>query len=302
MLLANAPKCFMNQKSPSLILLACLALCSLATPGTANDLSLQNGQSIAFLGDSITAQGVNPGGYVRLVISGLEANGIKVTPISAGVSGNQSEQMLGRLEQDVLRKKPTWMTLSCGVNDVWHGAKGVPLDQYKKNITEMIDRCQSAGISVLIMTATMIQEDQSNALNQQLVAYNDFLRNLAREKHCRLADLNAEMQEALKEPSAKPTGRFLTIDGVHMNPAGNEIMAIGVLKGFGLDGPQIQKAEKQWLDAPDGCEVPIKLRMTLQEFQQFNAKASQLNRPVADLLESEIKELLKTTLKQQQQK
>ena len=82
--------------------------------------------SIAFLGDSITQQGAGPLGYVTLVLKGLEANGIQVKGIKAGISGHKSNNMLARLERDVLRHKPTIMTLSCGVNDVWHGKNGVP--------------------------------------------------------------------------------------------------------------------------------------------------------------------------------
>ena len=44
------------------------------------------------------------------------------------LAGHKSNDMLARLEADVLSKNPQWMTLSCGVNDVWHGNKGVPLD------------------------------------------------------------------------------------------------------------------------------------------------------------------------------
>ena len=214
----------------------------------AAELPVKDGQNIAFLGDSITQQGAGTGGYVRLVISGLEANGIKATAIPAGISGHKSNQMLERLDRDVLSKKPDWMTLSCGVNDVWHGAKGVPLDQYKQNITKIVDRCQAAGVKVMILTSTMIGEDQANANNQKLSAYNDFLRSLAKEKNCLLADLNAEMQAALVKAARteKTKGNLLTRDGVHMNPAGNQMMAIGVLKGFGLTSEQIAQAQKAW--------------------------------------------------------
>src|SRR4028119_2407578 len=91
---------------------------------------VKTGESIAFLGDSITYAGAfpydkdlgyfskeNPGGYVRLVASGLAAQGVNVTVIPAGWSGNTSKHMLARLDKHVLGKKPTWMTLSCGVND-----------------------------------------------------------------------------------------------------------------------------------------------------------------------------------------
>lgn len=152
---------------------AACAVVVLAVQAMAGEVAVKNGDKIAFLGDSITQGGMgNPKGYCRLVISGLEANGIKAEPIGAGISGHKSNQMLARVDKDVIAKNPTWMTLSCGVNDVWHGAKGVELPDYKKNITEIVDKAQKAGIKVMILTSTMIKEDAGNDLNKKLAAYN----------------------------------------------------------------------------------------------------------------------------------
>jgi lysophospholipase L1-like esterase len=71
------------------------------------DILVKSGEKIAFLGDSITQGGWgNPKGYVHLVIEGLEANGVKAEPVPAGISGHKSNDMLARLERDVLSKKP----------------------------------------------------------------------------------------------------------------------------------------------------------------------------------------------------
>ncbi len=226
---------------------AALAIGMIGATAAQAGIAVTSGQKIAFLGDSITQGGVGPQGYVTLVIRGLEANGVKATMIPAGISGHKSNDMLGRLEKDVLSKKPDWMTLSCGVNDVWHGANGVPLDKYKENITKIVEQCQSAGVKVMILTSTMIGEDQPNPNNQKLMAYNEFLRTLAKDKKCLLADLNADMQAAIAKAGPDKKGNLLTGDGVHMNPAGNVMMATGVLKGFGLSAEQIAKAQ---LNAP----------------------------------------------------
>jgi hypothetical protein len=58
----------------------------------AAELPVKDGQKIAFLGDSITQGGAGPKGYVRLVISGLEANGVNATAIPAGISGHKSNE------------------------------------------------------------------------------------------------------------------------------------------------------------------------------------------------------------------
>lgn len=242
-----------------------LALSSFAPRASAENaapsLAVKNGDKIAFLGDSITAGGAGKSGYVTLVMEALRGEGLEVSSVPAGKSGNRSNDMLARLDTDVISKKPQWLLLSCGVNDVWHfklrlGARtfeGVPLEDYKKNITAILDRAQAAGIKVMILTATMIGEDPERELNKNLIPYNDFLRQIAREKNCLLADLNTDMQEALKKiPDEKgPAKMFgepaykrdiknkLTTDGCHMNNLGNIMMARGVLRAFGLSEEKI---------------------------------------------------------------
>jgi len=223
-----------------------LAAASLLISSACADILVKSGEKVAFLGDSITQQGWNnPKGYVHLVVDGLAANGVTVDPVPAGISGHKSNDMLKRLDKDVLSKSPQWMTLSCGVNDVWHGAKGVELEPYKKNITEIVDQCAAAKVKVVVTTATVIKEDLANAENTKLAAYNDFLRSLAAERKAPLADLNAMFQERIKKEN-QPGKLTITRDGVHMNPEGDKIMARGILKAFGLDDAQLKKAEEAW--------------------------------------------------------
>jgi lysophospholipase L1-like esterase len=259
------------------------------------EIAVKDGQKVAFLGDSITQQGWGePAGYVHLVMAGLEANGIKATPVPAGIGGHKSNQMLERLQRDVLDKRPDWMTLSCGVNDVWHGARGIPLDEYKTNISAIIERCQAAGVKVVILTATVIGEELENDNNRKLAAYNEFLRALAKEKNCPLADLNAMFAQAIKA-SGKP-GRVLTSDGVHMNPAGDRLMAQGILQAFGLDDAQLKKAQEAWLDIPGGATLRASYvagkgkllkasqKVTARQRDQLQALAAKENKSLEDWL------------------
>ena len=255
-----------------------LLLCNLAAQ--AADLLVKSGDKVAFLGDSITAFGsVPPGGYVRLVESGLAQQGIKIQVIPAGVSGNTSKDMLARLDRDVISKKPTLMTLSCGVNDVWHGPTGVALEPYKENIRAIVDRAQAAGIKVVILTSTMISEDPTAANNKKLAAYNDFLRELAREKKLPLADLNADEQAELERMAAeKPVkGNVLTMDGVHPNALGNEMMATGILRTFGLSDVQLLQQHETWLDLANAAQVKITVKLTPRQFRALQIIAADAN-------------------------
>ncbi len=217
----------------------------LATTASA-DIIVKSGEKIGFLGDSITQGGWgNPKGYVHLVIDGLAANGVTAEAVPAGISGHKSNDMLARVERDVLSKKPQWMTLSCGVNDVWHGKNGVAIDDYKKNITAILDKAAAAEVKVVVTTATIIHENLESPENQKLAAYNEFLRTLAAERKAPLADLNAMFQERI-ETENKPGKNTVTGDGVHMNYEGDKIMARGILRAFGCDDTQLKKADEAW--------------------------------------------------------
>lgn len=285
---------------PSFAILAALIAASHLAQA---EIPVKPGDKVAFLGDSITQAGQgSPGGYVQLIGSGLAANGVKIEIIGAGISGHKSNQMLDRLERDVLAKKPQWMTLSCGVNDVWHGDKGVPLEDYKKNITSIVDKAQAAGIKVVILTSTMIGEDQANPNNQKLISYNEFLRDLAKEKKCLFADLNGEMQAALAaavKAQAKPgnKGNLLTSDGVHMAFAGNQMMALGVLKGLGLNAAELAKAGNGWLDIPNTANAAAKMNLTQRQAQQLEKLAAARNTSVDTLLNEEFTKLVNSLLK-----
>ncbi|MEO7317465.1 MAG: GDSL-type esterase/lipase family protein [Chthoniobacteraceae bacterium] len=252
-------------KSLSLLVLNVFAFSSIARA----EIAVKSGEKIAFLGDSVTQAGWGDAtGYVRLVMAGLAANGVMAEAVPAGISGHKSNQMLARLDHDVLSKKVQWMTLSCGVNDVWHGVKGVRLDDadaaanptdppkdgelergtFKKNIAAIVDQATAAGVKVVMLTATVIQEQLDNAENAKLAPYNEFLRGLAKEKKLPVADLNAMFQERIKAAN-DPNKKLLTSDGVHMNAEGNRVMALGVLQAFGLNEAELKKAREAW-DAP----------------------------------------------------
>jgi lysophospholipase L1-like esterase len=208
------------------------------------EILIHSGDSIAFLGDSITKQGAGSSGWCGLVISSLQSAGIDATQINAGKGGHTSRDMAGRFEADIIAKKPTWMILMCGTND--NPGHGLPLEESGKNIRTIVEKTQAAGIKVLLATRPMRGGDTKEN------AYNAFIRDFAREKEIPLADVFAAMKLAqesyLKQNPALPaTFTYLTIaDGTHMNPRGNQVIAERVLLALGLSPEQIAKAKESW--------------------------------------------------------
>lgn len=151
-----------------------------------------------------------------------------------------------------------------------------------------MDKAQNAGIKVYILTATMITENPEHENNKKLAAYNDFLRSLAKEKSCVLVDLNADMQKQIadckaKYPNAK--GNLLTVDGVHMNPIGNMMMASGILRAFGMTDAQIAKAQSAW----NKKIYQQGVRLTLQDYRAISEKALQADLSVSDYIRNLVK-------------
>lgn len=224
------------------------------------EIMVKDGDTIAFLGDSITQFGQqNTDGYVNLTIRALAEEGVNVKPVKAGISGHKSNDMLKRLNRDVLSKKPRWMTISCGVNDVWHQdhGKGVSLEDYKANITKILDTCAASNCTVIVLTATMFEgrEPAKDKHNIKLAPYNEWLRAEAKRRNLPLADLNAAMWAAHeKDPKAR-----LTRDGVHMGVSGDRLMAHGVLAAMGVPESSFAKIEREaWKTVWVLCRFDLK--------------------------------------------
>lgn len=210
------------------------------TMGTNAVAELKNGETIVFLGDSITQQGAGPAGYVTLFREAIEKarpnSGIQV--IGAGIGGHKVPDLEARLDKDVLAHKPGVVVIYIGINDVWHSknGKGTPADKYEAGLRNLIKRCRDAGARVILSTPSVIGEkhDGSNELDKLLSEYATLSRKVATETETTLLDLNAAFQNYLKEYNVanQPQG-ILTTDGVHLNESGNRFVAVRMLEATG---------------------------------------------------------------------
>lgn len=257
----------MNFKS---VILAAAVSCSIF-PLQGAEIPILSGVKIAFLGDSITELGVkNPLGYVHLVMDGLSRAGVDASLIPAGVSGNTSDHMIKRLRKDVLSQKPQWMFLSCGVNDAPNGMDnpGVPLERYKKNISAILDEAKKAEIQVIVLTATPVLEEPEHVANKNLTPYNEFLRDAAKERNLLLVDLNKTFN-ALIDKKTDKSKRYLTIDGTHMNPRGNMLIAAAILRRLNVPAPVLRQCIEDWITRKNTWIIPVKLKLSVAEMEKL---------------------------------
>ncbi len=271
----------------ALLLLGLSRLCS-------SQPLLHDQQQIIMLGDSIT-EGEDPDGYVNLTRMMLEQlyPDQSIYVANAGKGGNTCIDMLERLERDVLRFKPDWVTISVGVNDVSKataeplrepGATGLPVAMFRAKVEELIHRIKDNGSQVALFTTTVVKEDLSSAENGKLAYYNNVLRNLAEENHCVLVDMDRAFRQVLSplQKSGMAASGVLTGDGVHMLACGNWLMTETLLNAFGATRRQINIAKPAVLRriARQKTALAENLAHYKSENNAFSTAAPQENRLV----------------------
>ena len=201
---------------------------------------LKDGETIVFLGDSITQAGAGENGYVTLFRQSVEASRLasKVTVIGAGISGNRVLDLEARLDKDVLAHKPNVVVIYIGINDVWHTSKGggTPIGKFETGLRSLVKRCSDAGARVVLCTPSVIGEkaDGTNDLDKMLDDFSAVSRKVAMESGATLLDLRTAFVNNLKEYNiAGRSDGVLTSDGVHLNDAGNRFVAVRMLEGVG---------------------------------------------------------------------
>lgn len=208
--------------------------------GSAVQADLKDGETVVFLGDSITQAGAGETGYVTLFRQSIEAArpNSRIQVIGAGISGNRVPNLEARLDKDVLARKPSVVVIYIGINDVWHtkNGRGTPADEYERGLRSLVKRCQDAGARVVLCTPSVIGEkpDGSNELDKLLDEFCGISRRVATESGATLLDLRAAFLAYLREyNTAAQAQGVLTTDGVHLNDAGNRFVAVRMLEGVG---------------------------------------------------------------------
>ena len=207
---------------------------------------LQKGDRLAICGDSITEQHL----YSALLESYLTAclPDLGITCRQYGWSGEQASGFLKRINNDVLRFKPTIATTCYGMNDFHY----VPYQdsiaaEYRKNQTAIIDAFQAIDCRVVLGSPGIIDcvpgwvksaEGTQKDLNLALAQFRNINVEIAGAKKVAFADLFQAMLVADLTAKHQYGADFKIAgkDGVHPGLAGQLIMAYCFLKGMGVSG------------------------------------------------------------------
>jgi len=188
---------------------------------------------IIFFGDSITQMGVQPNGYISKLGAALQKKGLadQFELIGAGIGGNKIYDLYLRMDSDVLAKEPDEVFIWIGVNDVWHKQSfgtGTDPDKFEKFYVAIIKKLQAKNIKIILCTPATIGErtDFTNQQDGDLNKYAQIIRDIAMKNNCGLLDLRKIFLDynLKNNPGNKESG-ILTVDRVHLNEAGNQLVA-----------------------------------------------------------------------------
>lgn len=256
------------------LLAASLAITSVVAAHAEGAL-VKNGDKIVFMGDSITHYGVERShGYVNLTVQGLAANGINVQWIGRGVPGEKASQMLARFQHDVIDNNPSVVTICAGVNDVALADQSP--SSGPEDVASMIQMAKAAGITPVVMTPTFAVFNTENS--EVTSNYAATVRGYASTYSVPLCDTWQAITD-WKNSSATPYLEYqlhykATIDGVHMAPTGDRMMARTLLRALGMNDGQMANAEAAWNANEKVYSIHPTVKITSAQLATFKQAAA----------------------------
>jgi lysophospholipase L1-like esterase len=223
-----------------LFLLSALGM-GLFWPGlTFAEFALRDGDSVVFLGDSITAART----YGKIVenYTLLRFPDRKVHFFNAGWGGDTAAGGLKRLERDVFQHGATVLIVAYGINDIGWGTRADAEHKriYLESIRGIVEHCKVRGVRVYIASAAITAENPDKAEHGFLQTMCDEGMALARslgehsidiERTMRVIQRKVVAANATSKPSDTVT--LHAADGIHLSDLGQLAMAFAILKGLG---------------------------------------------------------------------
>jgi lysophospholipase L1-like esterase len=234
-------------------------------------LDLKDGDSIVFLGDSIThqclyTQYIEDYFYTRFPTLHLHFH-------NSGVGGDRAADALARFDMDVAAYKPKYVSILLGMNDGGYKQwDATTFEAYQKGMLELLDKIKEIGATAIVMGPTMYDRDalllNPNAKHTQgfdgdagkyynavLAYYGSYMRDAAHERGLLYVDMfgalnDLSQQERLVDPN------FTMIPGaVHPDPNGHTVMATAFIGT--VNAPHAVSATVARLDAKQGWKVTV---------------------------------------------
>jgi lysophospholipase L1-like esterase len=217
----------------------------------------QEGQTVLFIGDSITDCGRRGdaapygNGYVRAAIDLITARypERQIRYVNTGIGGNTVADLRARWQEDAIAHRPDWLSVKIGINDLHRTLEcvgsecaaapppetphSVPPERFEPLYREILQLAREKTSARLILidpfyisTAT---DGRQGEVLQRLPAYLEIVHRLAQEFDAISVRTHEAFQEQLRY---RPASQFCP-EPVHPNLAGHLVIAHTLLHQLG---------------------------------------------------------------------
>lgn len=258
-----------SPASFALLLVASVSLLwgEVAPPAT---LDLQDGDTLVFLGDSITHQCLYTQYVEDFFFTRYPDRNIHFH--NAGVSGDKAADALRRFDDDVTALHPKYVTVLLGMNDGQYSDFTPEIfDAYQRDMTQVLEKIDSTGAKAVVFTPTPFDHHQlalrlkdpvyrfkdrefSPQYNSVLGFFSGWLRETAGQRRLPCIDLWGPLNDFTFSARRTEPDFTLVPDAIHPGEAGQFIMAYSLLSQFSPDRKTVSsislsKLGQRWIAA-----------------------------------------------------
>ncbi len=184
-----------------------------------------------FQGDSITDAGRDRAdyhnlglGYPKYAAEFISRKYNNIEFINLGISGDQTKDLVSRIQSDFIDINPDVISIMIGINDTWHRAydrNWLSNEVYETQYRFILDKIKSeTKAKIIIIEQFLLPADDKDYFREDLNPKIDITRKLAREYADVYIPLDGLFAKALLE---HPSGHW-SGDGVHPNENGSEFI------------------------------------------------------------------------------
>lgn len=210
-------------------------------------LELEDGDTLVFLGDSITHQCL----YTQYVEDYFYTRfpKLRVRFHNAGVGGARAIDALARFERDVAAYKPKYVTVLLGMNDgVYQPYNEELFQNYRRDMLQLAQQIRDLGATPILMTPTMYDSraarlsprrrksstpERLELYNSVLAYYGAWLREVAVEAGDGFVDMYGPLNNLTLQERKKNANFTMITDAVHPDAPGQIVMAYAILSDMG---------------------------------------------------------------------
>jgi lysophospholipase L1-like esterase len=223
-----------------------IALSLMATALRAAEAQLEKGDYVAVVGDSITEQKKYSAFIEDYLVMCQPAGDLRQTQF--GWSGETSWGFESRMQNDMIRFKPTVATTCFGMNDGGYSPMTPDKEKhYRESQTKIVEQMKKAGVRFIavgspgcvdVKTFRGGNHEQAEMYNKTLGSLRDIARDVAGKEGVTFADVYDPMVDVMTRAEAKYGNAYHVVggDGVHPDNNGHLVMAYAFLKALGCRG------------------------------------------------------------------